>query len=43
MKRHPKFLSWQCILVEISVIPDHELFLMLIKFSFFFANIGSSN
>jgi hypothetical protein len=43
MKADPKSLSWQCLLVKISAIPDHELFLMLIKFSFLLANIGSSN
>jgi hypothetical protein len=29
--------------VKISCIPNHELFLMLTKFSFLMASIGSSN
>jgi hypothetical protein len=32
MKPDPKFLSCQCLLLKISVIPDHELFLIIIKF-----------
>jgi hypothetical protein len=32
MKPEPKFLSWQCLLMEISFITHHELFLMIIEF-----------
>jgi hypothetical protein len=32
VKPEPKFLSCQCLLVKISFIPDHEFFLVLIRF-----------
>jgi hypothetical protein len=31
VKPEAKTLSWQCLLVKISFIPDHESFLMLIR------------
>jgi hypothetical protein len=36
VKPGPKILSWQYLLVKISFIPNHELFLMLLKFSLLF-------
>jgi hypothetical protein len=33
VKPEPKFLSWQCLLLGISFIPDHEFFFMIIEFS----------
>jgi hypothetical protein len=43
MKPDPKRFSWQCLLGEISFIPDHDLSLMLTKFFFLMINIGSSD
>jgi hypothetical protein len=33
VKPDSEILSWQCLLGKISFIPDHELFLMLVKLS----------